>query len=48
MMFPILDVGFSEASTFEVAFSEAIGGLAWIYSRTASKRGGRMAEVDRA
>jgi hypothetical protein len=47
---PILDVGFSDESTFEVAFNRQIGGIiiAWDKLQSLIEQGRRMAEADRA
>ncbi len=47
---PILDMGFSDEGTFEVAFNEQIGGIiiAWDKLQAWIEEGRRMAEVDRA
>ena len=47
---PILDVGFSDERTFEVAFNEQIAGIIidWDKLRDWIEEGRRMAEVDRA
>jgi hypothetical protein len=47
---PILDMGFSDEGTFEVAFNEQIGGIiiAWDKLQDWIEEGRKMAEVDRA
>jgi hypothetical protein len=46
---PILDVGFADDGTFEVAFNEEIGGLIipWTQLREWIEKGKQMAELDR-
>jgi hypothetical protein len=47
---PILDVGFADDGTFEVAFNQQIGGviMPWTQLQEWIEKGREMAEVDRA
>jgi hypothetical protein len=47
---PILDVGFTDDGTFEVAFNERIGGIVipWTQLQEWIEKGRPMAELDRA
>jgi hypothetical protein len=47
---PILDVGFADDGTFEIAFNEAIGGviMPWTQLQDWIEKGKEMAERDRA
>jgi hypothetical protein len=47
---PILDVGFADDGTFEVAFNQQIGGviIPWTQLQEWIEKGREMAKVDRA